>query len=345
MYMNNRQLSGPQLGEDRRALIDLIRFVEAKITKLTRSGRVQISFDLPGAMEQKKREKFIKRFIDPMFKHDVARRLLAALNDNPHVLNIAWGNNQFGFTGTVAMDRRQAVGGRGSAATIFIDEAAPDWQNLKMIAANPDVGLFHELVHARHTHQGTVVDDEREMERRVIGIGKYTNSKGTENHYREARGLPRRCCWEKETLEGLEAPYFPLPLPDIRTPIYRSFGQPASTGEFSVTEREMVAAEIKKGGRNVNQLSDRVFFARHPDRNGKLIDPKLEPNLAEEWKNIKGRLVLPILEAIDSNEKGKEAMYANQYSRAIGFFDRARRVSIAPAQIRAGATFNLGSSS
>jgi hypothetical protein len=211
-----------------------------------------------------------------------------------------------------------------------------------MIAANPDVGLFHELTHARHIQQGTVVDDEREMERRVIGIGKYTNAKGTENHYRETRGLPRRCCWEKETLEGLDTPYFPLPLPDIRAPIYRSFGQPASTGEFSETEREMVAREVIKGGRNVNQLSDRLFFARHPDRTGKLIDPKLEPNLAKEWKNIKGRLVLPILEALDLNEKGKQAMYANQVSRAIGFFDRARRVSIAPAQIRARATFNLG---
>jgi hypothetical protein len=216
MYVYDHQLSGPQLGQNRRASIDQIRFIEAKVTKLSKSGRVQMSFDVTGAMEQKKREKFIKRFIDPMLKHDVALKLLVALNGDNHAVNIAWGNNQFGLTGTVAMDRPQALGGKGSAATIFIDEAAPDWQNLKTIAANPDVGLFHELVHARHIQQGTVVDDEREMERRVIGIGKYTKSKGTENHYRDVRGLPLRCCWEKETLDGIEVLHFHPPAPGAR---------------------------------------------------------------------------------------------------------------------------------
>ncbi|HEV2667171.1 MAG TPA: hypothetical protein VG324_19780 [Blastocatellia bacterium] len=164
-----------------------------------------MSFEEKGAMEQKKREKFIKRFIDPMLKHDVAVKLLVGVNGGPHAVKIAWGNDQFGFTGTVALDRPEALGGKGSDAVIFIDEAASDWKNLKTIAENPDVGLFHELVHARHIQQGTVVDDEREMERRVIGIGKYTKAKGTENHYRDVRDLPLRCCWEKETLEGVLA--------------------------------------------------------------------------------------------------------------------------------------------
>jgi hypothetical protein len=105
---------------------------------------------------------------------------------------------------------------------------------------------------------------------------------------------------------------------------------------------KIIDSRVKPGIRHVNQLSDQIFFARHRDRNGRLIDPKTEPNLAEEWKNIKNRLVAPILEAIDSNEKGKNAMYAGEYMRAIGFFDRARRVSIAPALNRARATFNLG---
>jgi tetratricopeptide (TPR) repeat protein len=128
----------------------------------------------------------------------------------------------------------------------------------------------------------------------------------------------------------------------MRTPVGWSFGEPASTSEFSGTEREMVASAVQAGVRGVNQLSDRVFFVRHPERKGKVINPKTEPNLAEEWKNIKGRLVLPILEAINSNERGKEALIAGQFTRAIGFFDHARRVSISPAQNRAGATFNLG---
>jgi hypothetical protein len=129
----------------------------------------------------------------------------------------------------------------------------------------------------------------------------------------------------------------------MRAPFASLFGEPDSTGEFSEKEREMVWVSASQAGtRTVNQLSDQVCFARHPDRNGRLIDPRTEPDLATEWKNIKGRLVLPILEAVDSNQKGKDAIYAKQYIRAIGFFDRARRVSISPAELRAKATFNLG---
>jgi hypothetical protein len=83
---------------------------------------------------------------------------------------------------------------------IFIDMAAQDLKNLPTIVANPDVGLFHELLHAWHMQNGTVVNDEEEMERRVIGIGKYIKAKGTENDYRETRNLDRRCCWRKEKL-------------------------------------------------------------------------------------------------------------------------------------------------
>lgn len=129
-----------------------------------------------------------------------------------------------------------------------------------------------------------------------------------------------------------------------------SFGGSAPTSKFSEEESRMVASsinEIFKAGRkpgisDVNKLSDQVFFARFPARNRKLIDPKTEPELAAEWKNIKAQLVLPILEAIDSNEKGKEASYAKLYLRAIRFFDRARRISVSPAILRAKATFNLG---
>jgi len=136
----------------------------------------------------------------------------------------------------------------------------------------------------------------------------------------------------------------------LKTSAAQRLGEFAATGEFSETEREMVASAISKilessrqpGARDVNQLSDNVFFARYPVRNNRLIDPKTEPNLAEEWKDIKTRLVLPILGGLLSNQKGKEAMFANQFLHAAKFFDRARRVSISPAEKRAGATFNLG---
>ena len=275
-------------------------------------------------MDRRKRDRFIRRFISPMMTHDYARQLLVHVNRSQHAISIAW-SNDFGFSGTIALDRQQAVGGSGSAAVIFIDETSPDWANLKTIAANPDVGLYHELLHARHIQRGTVVDDEREMERRVIGIGPYSSTKGTENHYRQERNLPRRCCWDRETLGGLG-----------------SFGGSAVTSEFSEAEREIVGAAARSGLRDLNQLSDRVFFARYPDRKGRLIDPKLEPMLAEEWKIIKARLVLPVLTAIDLRDKGNQAFMAGQLTRAMGFFDQARRISISPAEDRARATYNLG---
>jgi len=177
-----------------------IQYIEATVSRLEKDGRVRMSFVQNGAMDQKKRDQFIKRFVDPMSKHKVAQDLLAAILKGNHLVRIAWGNGKFGFNGTIAMDRKEALGGGGSDATIFIDQEARDLTPFQTIRENPDVGLFHELLHAWHIQRGTSIDDEEEMERRVIGIGKYTKAKGTENDYREARGLPRRCCWDREVL-------------------------------------------------------------------------------------------------------------------------------------------------
>lgn len=141
--------------------------------------------------------------------------------------------------------------------------------------------------------------------------------------------------------------------PGLKTSSALWLGEFAAAGEFSEAEREMVASEIIKiiessrqpGPRDVNQISDKVFFARYPARNMRLIDPKTEPNLAEEWKLIRSRMVLPIFKAIEIKNKGNDALRAKQVMLAVSFFDRARRVSISPAQQRAIATFNLGQAS
>lgn len=178
-----------------------ISFIEAEVTtRQERDGRATISFRRLGSMDPKKQAQFIKRFCDPILKYDVGRKLLAAVRNGKHPVEIAWGNGKFGFNGTIETDRAGALGGRGSGAVIFIDQDAPDLKNLPTIVSNPDVGLFHELLHAWHSQNGTVVADEEEMERRVIGIGKYISAKGTENDYRDARNLDRRCCWKKEKL-------------------------------------------------------------------------------------------------------------------------------------------------
>jgi hypothetical protein len=325
MMTNYQALSEPLQGVDPMPWINRFRFIEARVNRLSRQGRLQISgFQETGAMDQRKRARFIKRFIAPMMAHDYARQLLVHVNRSPHAISIAW-RNDFGFSGTIALDRRQAVGGSGSAAVIFIDETSPDWANLRTIAENPDVGLYHELLHARHIQRGTVVDDEREMERRVIGIERFSNSKGTENHYRQERNLPRRCCWDRETLGGLDA-----------------FAGSAPADQFSEAERELVGSAARSGPRDVNQLSDLVFFARYPDRQGRLIDPRQEPGLAAEWNEIKSRLVAPILAALDLRDRGNQAFRADQFRLAMRLFDQARRVSVSPAADRASATFNLG---
>jgi hypothetical protein len=193
-------LSGLGDAVKKQQLIDRIQYIEADVTRLKKDGRLTMSYQAKGAMPDDKKTKFIKRFIDPMLKHDLAIDLLLKVNQGTHPVGIAWGNGKFGFSGTIALDRTQAIGGKGSAAIIFIDEQAPDLKTLPTLVDNPDVLLFHELLHARCTQNGTVVADEEEMERRVIGIGKYTNSKPTENVYRDAKGLQRRCCWNRETL-------------------------------------------------------------------------------------------------------------------------------------------------
>jgi hypothetical protein len=177
-----------------------IRCVEVTNVKMGRSGDrlVLSSFTVGEEMRSEKRQKFIKRFIDPMRKSSLGQNVIQTLNAGRHPVQIAWANGQFGFNGTIARNRKDAVGGQGSASVIFIDESAPDWSKLTTIKENPDVGLFHEFLHALQIQAGMAIDNERESENRVIGIGNYSSCKLTENAYRSDRTLPFRCCWDRE---------------------------------------------------------------------------------------------------------------------------------------------------
>ncbi|MGH8497422.1 MAG: peptidoglycan-binding protein [Methylococcales bacterium] len=187
-------------------ITDQIQFIEVGNVSASRSNGRVVMARLPqviGRMSDAKKVQFISRFIDPMLKHDVARKTIIELNrrsQGNHVVQIAWANGQFGGNGTVALNRREAVGGRGSGSMIFIDEQAPDLKRLETLRSNPDVLLFHELVHAFHNQAGTTVNDGAEMERRVIGIGNHSQSMRTENGYRRAKSLPSRCCPDREQL-------------------------------------------------------------------------------------------------------------------------------------------------
>lgn len=175
MYFYDRQIAGFQDWQDKqpsvvrmgevgrqRQVRDQIQYIDADVTRVTKDKRVQMSFRHKGAMSNDRKERFIKRFIDPMLKHELGRNLLVAVNQGNHLVGVAWRNGKFGFNGTIAIDRKEAVGGSGSAAVIFIDEEAADLKTLPTIIDNPDIGLFHEFLHAYHIQRGTVVNNEEE---------------------------------------------------------------------------------------------------------------------------------------------------------------------------------------
>ena len=54
---------------------------------------------------------------------------------------------------------------------------------------------------------------------------------------------------------------------------------------------------INAGVRNDARLTDLVFYAQHPERNERSIDPQREPNLVEEWVTIRDNAVRPALAA------------------------------------------------
>ncbi len=67
-----------------------------------------------------------------------------------------------------------------------------------------------------------------------------------------------------------------------------------------------VRREILSGNRDENKLTNMVFFARHPERQGQKIK-KGEPNyqqLSQEWLDIRNRLVQPALDALAKSGAG-----------------------------------------
>ncbi len=58
-----------------------------------------------------------------------------------------------------------------------------------------------------------------------------------------------------------------------------------------------LAAALAQGERDPNVLSNVVFYARHPDRQGSPIDPATEPDAVKEWKTIRDNEVKPALAA------------------------------------------------
>ena len=78
-------------------------------------------------------------------------------------------------------------------------------------------------------------------------------------------------------------------------PLRRVAGQVSRIGQDIL----LVQRAISRGTRDPNQLTNIVFFARHPERQGRRLQ-RSEPNfrqLSTEWTQIRDRLVLPALRA------------------------------------------------
>ena len=83
--------------------------------------------------------------------------------------------------------------------------------------------------------------------------------------------------------------------PDHGLPGQISYESPEQT-----TVRQAIAA----GTTDINELTNRVFFARHPERGGRALSPS-EPGfsaLSTEWKTIRDTVVRPMLGTTDTSD-------------------------------------------
>ena len=57
-----------------------------------------------------------------------------------------------------------------------------------------------------------------------------------------------------------------------------------------------VAFAILSGERDINNLTNMVFFGRHSGRGGRPIDPTTEPHLVKEWRGIRDQIIIPLVQ-------------------------------------------------
>jgi hypothetical protein len=78
-----------------------------------------------------------------------------------------------------------------------------------------------------------------------------------------------------------------------------AFGPAFSSG----AEQRQLQDTLRRGIRNPRQLSNIIFFARHPDRSGSPIRAD-ETQLIGEWRQIRERIVLPALRQLFGGGNG-----------------------------------------
>ncbi|HZC99990.1 MAG TPA: D-Ala-D-Ala carboxypeptidase family metallohydrolase, partial [Actinomycetes bacterium] len=118
--------------------------------------------------------------------------------------------------------------------------------------------------------------------------------------------------WSNEPMvEELRSPFAPAGLRYAEEQPGLELGHelmppPAGIGQVAheSPEQSAVRQAIAAGTTDVNELTNRVFFARHPERGGRALSPS-EPNfgaLSTEWKTIRDTVVRPMLSTADTSD-------------------------------------------
>jgi hypothetical protein len=113
--------------------------------------------------------------------------------------------------------------------------------------------------------------------------------------------------WSNEPrAEEPRSPFAPVGLADGEEPPTLELGHelvppPGGIGQltYEPTEQAAVRQAIAAGIRDVNELTNRAFFARHPERSGRALSPS-EPGFATlgaQWKTLRDTVVGPMVSA------------------------------------------------
>jgi hypothetical protein len=113
--------------------------------------------------------------------------------------------------------------------------------------------------------------------------------------------------WSNEPMaEELRSPFAPVGLADGEDPPALELGHelvlpPGGVGQltYGSTEQAAVRQAIAAGIRDVNELTNRAFFALHPERGGRALSPSEAgfATLGTEWKTLRDTVVHPMLSA------------------------------------------------
>lgn len=152
----------------------------------TRHGELKIDVSAlatASVMPPAKSLKFIERFMLPLLWYPIGRQHFGDVVNGRRPVDVFWATDgqRFDFTVTLAANVKDASNPRiGTRSFIFIDEHGNDWRGIPGFGKMPDIGFFHELLHAELNSKGLNTGGSEELVRIW------------EDDYRDARGAVAR---------------------------------------------------------------------------------------------------------------------------------------------------------